>query len=176
MLCITFRSFHHQNLCSFFSPWHHYRALAWQLLRFRSKLLDFSIWEVFWDLVAEWLLFTSALKRTSENMPTMLAWEIYLDIWCYYTKSLGSHKAQSDSSCFINDLQLPQRSLLLVFTSRRAEDVYIRVKCSRRVMQKMRHLSSSPRWTPVASPIFLLHEPHGNMDVPWHPSHSGLES
>jgi len=78
-------------------------------------------------------------------MPTVLAWEVQLDIWRNSTKILGSHKTQSDSSCFINDFQHPQRSLLLVFTSERAEVVYIMVKSSRRITRKMRHLSSSTR-------------------------------
>lgn len=109
------------------SPYSHYRALAWQLLHLGSELLDFSIWKVWWDLVVECLLFTLALKRTSANKPMVLAWEIYLDTQLYNTKSLGSHKPQSDSCCFINDFQHPQRSPLLVFTSGRAEVVYIRV-------------------------------------------------
>lgn len=149
MLCITFTSFHCHSLfwlssmsasrCS------HYRALAWHLLHPGSELLDFSIWEVCWDLLAECLLFTSALERTSANKPMVLAWEIYLDTRLYNTKSWGSHKPQSDSCCFINDFQHPQRSPLLVFTSGRAEVVYIRVNSWRRITRRTRHLSSSTR-------------------------------
>lgn len=66
------------------------------------------------------------------------AWEGHQDMcphswpgrltWTHHTKSLGSHKTQSDSSCFRNDFQPPRRSLVPLFTSARAEVVYSRRK------------------------------------------------
>lgn len=85
--------------------------------------------------------------------------------WDYNIKSLGCHKAQSDSFSFINDFQHPQRSLLLAFTSGRAEVVYISVKSSRRVT-KRKYFSPSTGQTPVASPILLPPVSQSYTEVP----------
>lgn len=74
------------------------------------------------------------------------AWEGHQDMcphcwpgrlpWTHGTKSLGSHKTQSDSSCLRNDFQPPGRSLVLLFTSAGAEVVYSRGKSPSRVPSK----------------------------------------
>lgn len=79
----------------------------------------------------------------------------FMGTWDYNIKSLGCHKAQSDSFSFINDFQHPQRSPLLAFTSGRAEVVYISVKPSRRVTQ-MKYFSPSAGQTPFPAPFSCL--------------------
>jgi len=149
----------------------HYRALAWQLLCLGSKLLAFSIWKIFWDLVVNGYCLLQVYKGHQQRCPQCWA-GIFMGMWHRNIKSLGRHKTQSDSSRFINDFQHSQRSLLFAFASGRADVVYISVKPSRRVMRKMKHFHPFTRQVPIDSPHFLVS--HNNAEVSWHPSHSVL--